>query len=288
MEDLEGKVAVVTGGGSGIGRGEALAFADAGMHVVIADIDAEAGLRVRAEVESRGVRAVAIQTDVSNRASVEALAEQAFLEMGAVHVVCNNAGVATGGPLADMSDGDWAWVLGVNLYGVIHGIQSFVPRLIEQGHGGHVVNTSSLAGLVSVPGLGIYNTTKFAVVAISETLRFELAEHSIGVSVLCPGIVKTRIGESARNRPEKLGGARPDPFVGIPNAALPPERRGQPLIETGMEPEEVGRDVARAVRENELYVLTHPAAKAIVEKRFERILAAFDHWAEHKGAKSGG
>lgn len=265
MENVEGKVAVVTGGGSGIGRGMALAFAEAGMHVVVADIEEAAAESVREEVTARGVRGLALRTDVADRAALETVAEKTFAELGGAHVLCNNAGVSVFGPLDQTSDADWRWVLSVNLEGVIHGLQAFLPRMRAQGQGGHVVNTASMAGQIATPGLGVYTTTKFAVVGLSESLRIELAPHGIGVSVLCPGFVRTRIAESGRNRPQHLGGAQ-----------LPPAGMGAALEQIGIDPLEVGRHVLDAVRANQLYVFTHPGTKQFVELRFRAILAAFD------------
>ena len=175
MKQLRDRVALVTGGGSGIGRGMALAFADSGMHVVIADIEEDAARKVAGEVEQRGVRSLPVQVDVTDRAAVEALAERSFAELGAVHVLCNNAGVAVFGPLDQMSDEDWRFVLSVNLEGVVHGLQAFLPRMRELEGEKHVVNTASGAGLIAFPTLGVYTATKYAVVGISETLRADVA-----------------------------------------------------------------------------------------------------------------
>ena len=265
MQEVRGKVAVVTGGGSGIGRGMALAFAGAGMHVVLADIEGAAAEAVRKEVETRGVRGLAIPTDVSDRASVEKLAEETFRAFGGAHLLCNNAGVSVFGPLDQTSDADWRWVLSVNLEGVIHGIQAFVPRMRDARSGGHVVNTASIAGHAGFPGLGVYCTTKFAVVGLSEALRQDLAPHGIGVSVLCPSFVKTRIAESTRNRPGRLGG--PGELPG---------QAGALLQQIGMEAEEVGRLVLEAVQADELYIFTHPETRAVIEQRYQNLLSAYD------------
>ena len=206
MEQLEDKVAVVTGGGSGIGRAVATHLAGAGMQVVVADIEQDALDATVAELVAGGHRAIGVRADVSDGASVEALAETTVAEFGAVHVVHNNAGVGVGGPVWTHTERDWQWVLGVNLWGVIHGIRSFVPRMLDQGGPAHVVNTASMAGLISVPYLGAYNVSKHGVVTLSETLHRDLglAGSDIGVSVLCPGLVMTNIFESQRNRPDEL------------------------------------------------------------------------------------
>ena len=265
MENLAGKVAVVTGGGSGIGRGMALAFAEAGAHVVVADLEAEAAEAVAAEVEAQGVRSLAVRTDVSQRAALETLAEKTFAELGAAHVLCNNAGVSVFGPIDEASDDDWRWVLSVNLEGVIHGVQAFVPRLKRQGQGGHIVNTASMAGHMIAPGLGVYCTTKFAVVGLSEALRVELGLQGIGVSVLCPGPVKTRIMEAARNRPAELGGPQ-----------LPPPGGNEVLDQMGIDPLDVGRMVRAAIERDDLYIFTHPELRNFVEARAQQIANAFD------------
>src|SRR5262244_1973281 len=204
MDSLKDKVAVVTGGASGIGQALCRAFAQAGARVVVADLD-DAGMRntVRA-VQDTGRDAIAVRTDVTRLADVHALADRAFSQWGAVHVLCNNAGVTVHGGLESATHHDWQWVMGVNLWGVIHGIEAFVPRMIAQRQPGHVVNTASMAGLIASQGLGIYNTTKYAVVGLSETLQKDLRPYNIGVSVLCPMGVATAIGKSERNRPPEL------------------------------------------------------------------------------------
>src|SRR5713226_3989798 len=207
MDSLNGRVAVVTGGASGIGKALAEAFAGEGAKVVVADLD-EAGMAgVVAGIRGRGGEALAVRADVTDLASVQALAERAFGAFGRVHVLCNNAGVALWGGLETATPRDWQWVLGVNLWGVIHGLEAFLPRMIAQKEPGHIVNTASMAGLVATRGLGIYNTSKYAVVGLSETLAKDLAPHGIGVSVLCPMGVATRIGASDRNRPQHLKNA---------------------------------------------------------------------------------
>jgi NAD(P)-dependent dehydrogenase (short-subunit alcohol dehydrogenase family) len=207
LTSLKDRIAVVTGGASGIGRALALLFAREGAHVVVADLD-EAGMaETVAGVVQAGRRGLAVKTDVSHLADVQALADRAFAELGAVHVVCNNAGVALWGGLESVSHQDWEWAMGVNLWGVIHGVEAFVPRMVAQKQPGHVVNTASMAGLIASQGLGVYNTTKYAVVGLAETLQKDLRGHDIGVSVLCPMGVNTRIRQSERNRPATLRNA---------------------------------------------------------------------------------
>jgi NAD(P)-dependent dehydrogenase (short-subunit alcohol dehydrogenase family) len=267
MQDLAGKAAVVTGAGSGIGRGVALALAEAGMHVVVADIDEASGKSVADEVAKLGPRSLYVHTDVSDRASVESLADKAWSELGAVHVLHNNAGVALFLRLDSMTDADWRWILSINLEGVVNGIQAFVPRMKAAGGEHHIVNTASMAGMFAPPTLGAYNATKFAVVAISETLREELAGDGIGVSVLCPGVVSTNIvATMLRDRP--AGGAD----MQMPNI--------DGSLTRVMAPEDVGRLVRRAIEENELYIFTHPEYAPIARARFDRILQAFERAAE--------
>jgi NAD(P)-dependent dehydrogenase (short-subunit alcohol dehydrogenase family) len=266
MEDLQGKVAVITGGASGIGKAVAQRAATEGMRIVVADIE-EGPLRdAENELTNRGAEAIGVVTDVSDAASVRSLRDAALDRFGAVHLVHNNAGVGLGGPIWDVTEEDWRWILGVNLWGVIHGVATFVPLLIEQGEG-HVVNTASIAGLTTAAFLGPYNATKQAVVAISETLFKDLQalEAPIGVSVLCPGFVQTRIAESDRNRPawapDREGGG-----VAELRAAV------QQMVDSGIPTEAVADKVIDAVRTNTFYILTHPELTAGLETRFEDIL----------------
>jgi len=202
MQDFQGRVAVVTGGASGIGRALADRFAAEGMKVVIGDVEKDALDAAVQELEAGGAEVIGLPTDVTDAAQVQALADAAVERFGAIHIACNNAGVGGGGITWDMPLETWEWVLGVNLWGVIHGVKSFVPVLMQQ-ESAHLVNTGSVAGLVAAPFMGPYNASKHAVVAISETLHHELAMSApqVKVSVLCPGWVNTRIHESARNRP---------------------------------------------------------------------------------------
>jgi NAD(P)-dependent dehydrogenase (short-subunit alcohol dehydrogenase family) len=266
MRDLAGKVAVVTGAASGIGRELTERFARAGMKVVLADVEEGALAAAARELEAGGAETLAVRTDVSREDDVEALARRAYERFGAVHVVCNNAGVALAGPVWEHSLDDWRWLLGVNLWGVVHGIRSFVPRMLEKKTPGHIVNTASVAGLTSAPGLGVYNVSKHAVVTLSETLAKDLAMAgaSIKVSVLCPGFVNTRILDSSRNRPAAFGAERPRP------ADLEPIIRS--LIAAGMSPADVAQHVLRAVEEERFYVLTHPDFTAQVKERCQDIV----------------
>lgn len=266
MRELAGRVAVVTGGGSGIGRALVLAFARERMHVVAADVEAARAEETAEAARALGVRALAVGTDVTSREAVQALADRAFAEFGAVHILCNNAGISVFRPLDAMSDADWRWTLAVNLEGVVHGLQAFLPRMLQQGDEGHIVNTGSIAGLYAIPGrsVGAYGATKFAVVGLSENLRLDLADTRIGVSVLCPGGVRTGIVFAGRNRPQALGPAE-----------APPERTAE-AIARGMDPAQVVALVLAAIRENELYIVTHPETRAAVEARCRALTAAYD------------
>jgi NAD(P)-dependent dehydrogenase (short-subunit alcohol dehydrogenase family) len=265
LTSLTDRTAVVTGGASGIGRALALLFAREGAHVVVADLD-EAGMaETVAGVSKAGRRALAVKTDVSRLADVHALADRAFGEFGAVHVVCNNAGVALWGGLESVTHKDWEWAMGVNLWGVIHGVEAFVPRMVAGKQPGHVVNTASMAGLIASQGLGIYNTTKYAVVGLSETLQKDLRGYDIGVSVLCPMGVNTQIRKSDRNRPAALR-----------NEAAEGEGRAVELIGRYLPPEHVAERVLRAIYANRLYVITHEEGLTPLKRRFERMAQAIE------------
>lgn len=257
MDQLEGRVAVVTGGASGIGWALAERFAAEGMRVVLADIEEEALDVAAAKLVAGGADVVAVPTDVSDAGSVDALARATVERFGTAHVVCNNAGVGGHGyPTWDGPLSDWEWVLGVNVYGVVHGIRSFVPILRAQDEG-HVVNTASLAGLVSVPYLAPYSVSKHAVLAISEALRHELAfaTSAVGVSVLCPGFLKSNLMDGQRNWPDRLG---PDPgFSEDPSGAFI-EQIFRDSISGGPDPATLADLTVDAIRSGRFLVTTHP------------------------------
>ncbi len=274
MEELRDRVAVVTGGASGIGLGMARAFAGRGMKLVLGDVEAEPLEQAVAGLRDEGASVIGVRTDVSDQASVDALRDDALAQFGAVHVLCNNAGVggSSAEPLWNVDDEEWDWVVGVNVKGVLHGVRAFVPVMLEQDAPAHVVSTASMAGLMH--GIGVYGITKHAVVALSETLWAQLQGlgGKVGVSVLCPGWVRTRIMESERNRPEA---PRRDPG---PMAALFEAGRKMVAekVEQGLDPLEVGELVADSILEKRFYVLTHPDWKPLIETRMRTILEQRD------------
>lgn len=267
MQDFQGKVAVITGGGAGLGRAMALTFAAQGMNIAICDVDDAAAASTATEIRALGVKAITANVDVTNRAAMGAFADRVYSELGGCHVLCNNAGVSTFVPAHELSDADWNWVVGVDLLGVIYGLQAFLPRMIAQKQGGHIVSTSSIAGQVPLQGIVPYHAAKYGVVGLTESLAIDLASENIGASALCPGLVKTGIGNSQRNRPTAFGG--PGPV----------DARVQAGIDaTGFDPMDVADLVLQAVKENKLWILTHPEYKPQIEARRDRILAAYD-WA---------
>ncbi len=273
MRELAGKTAFVTGGASGIGFALGRAFAESGMNVMLADIETQAldAAVKRLHDLAPSVRGVAC--DVADPVSVERAANASYQAFGNVHVVCNNAGVGGGSGIDNIALDTWRWVLDVNLMGVVHGIRSFLPHIRAHGEGGHIVNTASMAGMVSGLGFSPYAASKFAVVTMSEGLAMQLAPFGIGVTVLCPGFVRTRISESARNRPERYGPMQtPDPAspAGILAAQL------AQLGRSGIDPSDVAARVLTAIREDELYVFTHPEMRTEAKERFAAILAAMD------------
>ena len=267
-----GHVAVVTGAGSGIGAALATAFGAAGGKVVLADVEVDALERVRAALAADGVEAIAVPTDVSDADAVAGLARAAVERFGHVDVLCNNAGVSTFNLLADQTMVDWRWVLGVNLWGVVHGVQTFVPIMRAQGTPAHIVNTSSIAGLWSgIPFIGPYAVSKVGVVSLSETLQGELrAEQSpIGVSVLCPSSVGTNVMEAERNRPQSLGAEQRTDVAESVRLMI----RDGLFGSDGQTPEQVAATTLDAIRRDRFWIITHASARATLEARFAAILA---------------
>ena len=266
MKDLKGKVAVVTGAASGLGRAMALAFADEGMNVALGDI-ADAS-DTFAQVEAKGASAVALKVDVSRQEDVERFAQLVDRDLGGADLVCNNAGVSPLAAAWEGSLGDWQWIVGVNLWGVIHGVRSFVPRLMARGSG-HIVNTASVAGLISPPGSAAYNVTKHAVVAYSETLYHDLRERgsTLGVSVLCPAYVPTGIADSERNRPAGI-----EPSVKTKETLAREQMLKKAVASGRLSADDVARAVVQAVKDERFYVLTHPRIKGAIRARMDDIL----------------
>ena len=265
MHEFEGKTAVVTGGASGIGRSLAERFGCAGMNVVVADIEEDALDRVVAELEQAGTRAVGVVTDTMKRDSVRDLADRTRATFGNVHILCNNAGVSAppGVAVWEIPDEDWDWIMGVNFWGVLYGLQVFVPGMLSHGENGHIVNTASMASFW--PLGGPYGVSKHGVLALTEQLYFDLKMRgsSVGASVLCPGFVNTQIPNAERNRPRELGSYQLDPDEAATVAAI---------LAQGKQPAEVAESVFESIRNERFYILPSPAWEGIVRERVERVL----------------
>jgi len=271
MQELKDKVAVITGGASGLGLAMARRFAREGAKLVLGDVEEEPLRRVEQEFRRAGVPVLAIRTDVSRGHDVERLAEKTLATFGAVHIVCNNAGVGPGGVVWENTTADWEWVLGVNVWGVIHGVRVFVPIMLRQNTPCHIVNTASVAGLLSVPGMGIYCVSKHAVVTLTECLYHDLAARGakIGVSLLCPAYVPTGIADSERNRPAMLH----NPARARSPEDLERERQMRHAVESGrISADDVAQMVYEAIIDERFYILTHPRIKAAIEMHVQDIL----------------
>jgi NAD(P)-dependent dehydrogenase (short-subunit alcohol dehydrogenase family) len=279
VERVEGRIAFVTGAASGIGLGMTRAFLAAGMKVMLADIEQKALDRtvtaLRASLPAERTEDIAsVVVDVAQRRSVMEAAEATIDVFGKVHIVCNNAGVTSGGLIEDCTEGDWNWVIGVNFLGVIHGCQAFIPLIKRQGEGGHVVNTASMAGVLgAMAAWAPYNSTKYAVVGLTEVIRQEGRESGYGASVLCPGGVATNIFHAPRNRGEQYG----------PQTSTVARDVSADDIRKGIDPDIVGRLVLEAVRADRLFIFTDPRLRGRVERRHEKMMADFE-WAAHSQA----
>lgn len=268
-DGMHDKGVVITGGASGIGLATAKVFANRGARLLLADIETEALADAAEQVAAAGASVVETQTcDVSSLEAVQQLADVADERLGGTYILFNNAGVAVGGPIAQMSHDDWRWIIDVDLWGAIHGVEVFLPRMLAQGQGGHILFTSSFAGLVPNVGLGPYCVAKYGVVALAEVLRREVRDSQIGVSVLCPMRVGTNIGASERNRPQHYGAAESSV---VPDQAEANDELAGRVISV----EEVAERVLAAIDANELYVLPHPESREFVRRRFSRIDDAF-------------
>jgi len=270
MKDFQDKVVVITGGASGLGRAMAERFAREGMSIVLADVEPNALAKAEAEMKAAGAKVIGVRTDVSKAADVEVLAQKALAAFGGVHVLANNAGVAEGGNVWDNTVADWEWVLGVNLWGVVHGVRVFTPIMLKQESEGHIINTASVAGLISPPGMGIYCVSKHAVVTLSECLHHDLAQQTdkLKCSVLCPAYVPTGIADSGRNRPADLKETRQKTAADLAlDASL------KKAVQSGkLSAADVAQKVYEAVRDERFYILTHPKIKASIQWRMEDIL----------------
>jgi NAD(P)-dependent dehydrogenase (short-subunit alcohol dehydrogenase family) len=269
MIDFAEKVAVITGGASGIGLATARALARQGCRLVLADVEDGALAAAVGELSRGGAKAIGVRTDVGDKSAVDALAEKSWSEFGRVDILFNNAGVAVFGPTQTMTHADWEWSMRVNLWGPIHGVEAFAPRMVADKRGGHIVFTASFAGLVPNQDLGPYCVTKFGVVALAECLRKDLRNDGIGVSVLCPMRVSSRIDFSFRNRPAELGGP-------AANRTYSDEERAA-LLGRELGADEVAELVLDAIRNQRLYIHTHSEARQYVRRRWERLDAAFEY-----------
>lgn len=270
MRDLKGKTAFITGGASGMGLAMAEAFGREGMNVMIADIEAEVARTQAEALRDKQIKAAWVEVDVTSRDSLRAGALATIAAFGKVHLVANNAGVGAGGPFGEVPEGDWDWVIDVNLKGVVYGMEVFAPLIQSHGEGGHFVNTASMAGHISPGGMEPYCATKFAVVAMSEGWRDQLAPQNIGVSVLCPGLVATNIYAGRRNRQNGVYGEAGRDFG---QERLEEQRQ---WMAGGISPEVVGRRVVEAVQDDDLFVFTHVEYESVVRERFERVMAGFE------------
>jgi NAD(P)-dependent dehydrogenase (short-subunit alcohol dehydrogenase family) len=275
MNDIAGKVAFVTGGASGIGLAMARSFVAAGMKVAVTDIEKAALDPIKDEFSRSGAEVIGLELDVTDRAAMEQAAGETEAAFGNVHVVCNNAGVSVGGRVDKMSYKDWDWVMGVNLDGVINGVQTFAGRIKAHGEGGHFVNTASMAGQMPIPGGSIYTTSKYAVVGLSEVMKTDLARYGIGVTVLCPGGVITNVGRSGRNRPANLQREKD-------NTKLNLGKLSETVMEDMLDASVIGDMVVEAILSDDLYIFSHPQLKKVIDARTAAVDASFERWAKYR------
>lgn len=269
--DYTNKVAVITGGASGIGLATAKQLAGRGAHIVLVDVQRDALAAAAPQVDNKGPGRVETRVcDVTDYAAMQALAADVVKTLGGVHILFNNAGIAVGGPIADMTHDDWRWVIDVDLWGPIHGVEAFLPYMRKARQGGHILFTASFAGLVPNVGLGPYCVAKYGVVAMAEVLNRELRDDDIGVSVLCPMRVATNIGSSERNREQRYGGAS------VATTVPEQDEANSDLAGRVLDVDDVAALVVKAVDERALYILPHEESRQYIRKRFERIDRAFD------------
>src|SRR5260221_5166860 len=273
MDRLEGKTAFVTGGASGIGTSICWAFGQHGMNVAMVEFEAAAGAQAVETLRREEMRVIGVTCDVSDRESLERAAATVFSAFDHVHILCNNAGVSRAGPIETIAASDWDWVIEVNLKGLVHGLQIFLAHMKAHGEQGHIVNTASMNGFVGAPLAGPYCATKFATVGISEVLAAELEGSPIGVSVLCPSWVKTRMLDNGRNRPTRFGGPI---ALDMDGSNAERNRRYASALESGLDPAHVAKRVCEAIQTRRLYVFTHADRRTDVERRFELMMAGFD------------
>ncbi len=273
MKEFRNKTAFVTGAASGVGLALARTFLDRGMNVMLADVEKAALQAAAHSLSNYGNRVASVLCDAAVGEAIEDAAARTFERFGPVHVLCNNAGVSRGGSVEEIALADWEWVIGVNLYGMIHGIRAFLPHMKAHGEPSHIISTSSMSGLTPKALAGPYGATKFAIVGLSHVLQQELAGSNVGVSVLCPGWTRTNMPDNGRNRPARYGGAydyRADPVLAERNRQYVEGSRA------GLDPLDLAALVMRAIEENEFYIVTQPDRRGDVEARYNEILDAFD------------
>jgi NADP-dependent 3-hydroxy acid dehydrogenase YdfG len=268
MKELKGKVAFITGGGSGVALGQAKVFSREGMKVVIADIRQDHLDEAMSWFNEQGAEVHPIHLDITDREAYTAAADETEKVFGPVDLLCNTAGVSIFGPIQDATYDDWDWIMSVNVGGVINGIHTFLPRMLKRGLGGHIVNTASMSAFVPLPGTGVYNTSKYAVRGLSEALRLDLEPHGIGVSLLCPGAVNTNIHEAVLTRPAHLS------ETGYYGADKEVFKRLKAVIEVGLDPVDLAEFVLKAVRDNEFWVLPYPEFRETLDELHQEVIDA--------------